>query len=57
MRVAILLGIFLSLVEVKAQSAVKIYEDLKKLNFLGSVLYLAAHPDDENTALISYFAN
>ena len=57
MRVAVLLGIFLSLVEVKAQSAIKIYEDLKKLNFLGSVLYLAAHPDDENTALISYFAN
>lgn len=30
---------------------------LKKLNVLGSVLYLAAHPDDENTRLISYFAN
>ncbi len=35
----------------------EIYENLKKLNFLGSVLYLAAHPDDENTAAISYFAN
>ncbi|UCE92711.1 MAG: PIG-L family deacetylase [Flavobacteriaceae bacterium] len=35
----------------------EIYEDIKKLNFLGSVLYLAAHPDDENTRLISYFAN
>ena len=34
-----------------------IYESIKKLNFLGSVLYLAAHPDDENTRLISYFAN
>ncbi len=30
---------------------------LKKLNVVGSVLYLAAHPDDENTALIAYFAN
>lgn len=35
----------------------EIYEQVKKLNFLGSVLYLAAHPDDENTRLISYFSN
>lgn len=35
----------------------EIYEQIKKLNFLGSVLYLAAHPDDENTRLISYFSN
>lgn len=38
-------------------NASEIYQDIKKLNFLGSVLYLAAHPDDENTRLISYFAN
>jgi LmbE family N-acetylglucosaminyl deacetylase len=30
---------------------------LKKLNFLGSVLYVAAHPDDENTRVIAYFGN
>ncbi|WP_035727361.1 PIG-L family deacetylase [Eisenibacter elegans] len=30
---------------------------LKKMNTLGSVLYWAAHPDDENTAAIAYFAN
>jgi LmbE family N-acetylglucosaminyl deacetylase len=30
---------------------------LKKLNFLGSVLYVAAHPDDENTRIITAFAN
>ncbi len=35
----------------------EIYESIQKLNFLGSVLYLAAHPDDENTRLISYFSN
>ena len=34
-----------------------IYESIEKLNFLGSVLYLAAHPDDENTRLISYMSN
>ena len=30
---------------------------LNKLNTLGSILYLAAHPDDENTRLIAYMAN
>jgi len=29
---------------------------LKKLDTLGSVLYMAAHPDDENTRLLSYLA-
>ncbi len=29
---------------------------LDKLNVLGSVLYVAAHPDDENNALLAYFA-
>lgn len=37
--------------------AVAIYHQIQKLNFLGSVLYLAAHPDDENTRLISYLSN
>ncbi|MCC7526021.1 MAG: PIG-L family deacetylase [Chitinophagaceae bacterium] len=30
---------------------------LKKLNVLGSILYIAAHPDDENTRLLAYLAN
>jgi LmbE family N-acetylglucosaminyl deacetylase len=34
-----------------------IYQSVQKLNFLGSVLYVAAHPDDENTSLISYMSN
>jgi len=38
-------------------SSSEIYNHIKKLNFLGSVLYIAAHPDDENTRLISYFSN
>ncbi len=33
-----------------------IYLQLKKLNVLGSVLYIAAHPDDENTRLLTYFS-
>jgi LmbE family N-acetylglucosaminyl deacetylase len=35
----------------------EIYDAIKKLNVLGSVLYVAAHPDDENTNLISYLSN
>ncbi len=38
-------------------SASEIKLKLKKLNFLGSVLYVAAHPDDENTRAIAYLAN
>jgi LmbE family N-acetylglucosaminyl deacetylase len=33
-----------------------IYKALKKINVLGSVLYIAAHPDDENTSVLSYMA-
>ena len=38
-------------------NAVEIYNQIQKLNFLGSVLYIAAHPDDENTRLIAYLSN
>src|SRR3989475_4920096 len=36
--------------------AAEIELQLEKLNVLGSVLMIAAHPDDENTALLAYFA-
>lgn len=35
----------------------QIFERIQKLNFLGTALYIAAHPDDENTRLISYLSN
>ena len=35
----------------------QIYEKIQKINFLGTALYIAAHPDDENTRLIGYLAN
>ena len=41
----------------KKSSSSDIYHSLQKLNFLGSALYIAAHPDDENTRLISYLSN
>jgi LmbE family N-acetylglucosaminyl deacetylase len=33
-----------------------ISEDLRSFDTMGSVLYVAAHPDDEDTQLITYFA-
>ena len=41
----------------KQWSSSEIYQKMRKLNVLGNVLYLAAHPDDENTRFISYCAN
>jgi LmbE family N-acetylglucosaminyl deacetylase len=37
--------------------AAKIKLEIEKLNVLGSVLYVAAHPDDENTRIIAALAN
>ncbi len=41
----------------KTYTSSEILLQLKKLNTVGSVLYIAAHPDDENTRLIAYLAN
>ncbi len=41
----------------KQWNTAEIHQAIKKLNFLGSALYVAAHPDDENTRLISYLSN
>jgi hypothetical protein len=37
-------------------SSAAILQDLRSFRNLGSVLYVAAHPDDENTLLIAYLA-
>lgn len=41
----------------KRWSSTEIHDGLQKLNFLGSALYFAAHPDDENTRMIAYLGN
>ncbi len=41
----------------KSYTSSEILLQLKKMNVLGSVLYIAAHPDDENTRLLAYLAN
>lgn len=35
----------------------EIYHKVEKLNTLASALYIAAHPDDENTRLITFLSN
>src|SRR5690606_6494182 len=34
-----------------------IFRQIKQLNHLTHILYLAAHPDDENTRLLAYFVH
>lgn len=47
----------LSYAAVSPPSAGAILEELQRVRETGRVLYLAAHPDDENTRLIAYLAN
>jgi len=61
--VALTLGVIMPTQQTRAAEpppsmhAAEIRLALEKLNVLGRVLYVAAHPDDENTGLIAYFAN
>ena len=38
-------------------SSAEIYQQIKSLGNTASVLYIAAHPDDENTRLLSYLVS
>ncbi|OEK00969.1 LmbE family protein [Roseivirga sp. 4D4] len=49
-------GNFASAQAPKKLNAAEIKQALNKLEVLGSVLYVAAHPDDENTRLIGYMS-
>jgi len=62
MRNLFLLFLFFQCIAVRAQvppaaPASKILHEMEKLKVLGSILYIAAHPDDENTRLITWLAN
>jgi LmbE family N-acetylglucosaminyl deacetylase len=54
---AILLSLLLPSLLNAQKSADEIYKDIKKLGVLANVLYVAAHPDDENSRMISYLSN
>jgi LmbE family N-acetylglucosaminyl deacetylase len=56
-RFVVLLLVLVHQCSLHAQSSNDILLRLQKLNTVGSVLYIAAHPDDENTRLLSYLAN
>ncbi|OCA73799.1 PIG-L family deacetylase [Chryseobacterium arthrosphaerae] len=43
--------------QVRPSKSSDIYRELKTLKHLPKVLYLAAHPDDENTGLLSWLIN
>ena len=47
--ITILFTLFLFNNYAQQLSSAEIFQKIKKLNVLGNVLYLAAHPDDENT--------
>jgi LmbE family N-acetylglucosaminyl deacetylase len=42
--------------EMKRESPAAILHELKSLREMGSALYVAAHPDDENTELLAYLS-
>jgi len=53
----ILLAATLHSQPVSQPNAAELQLALDRLNVLGRVLYIGAHPDDENTALLAYLAN
>ena len=57
-RSVLLATTLLSATSVFSQSmnSAQLLNELQKLNTVGSVLYVAAHPDDENTAMLTYLA-
>ncbi|MEQ8623873.1 MAG: PIG-L family deacetylase [Vicingaceae bacterium] len=62
MRITVSTVVFLmlwtsSFAQRKLESSSDILHELKKLNVVGKALYVAAHPDDENTRLISWLEN
>ncbi len=42
--------------QLQPATSATIRQALNKLNVLGAVLYIAAHPDDENTSVLAYMA-
>jgi len=54
--VSLLALVNLSYGQYRQESSSEILLKMKKLKVLGSVLYFAAHPDDENTRLIGYLS-
>lgn len=59
-NLVIILGfctVFCTAQQVRPSKSSEIYREIKTLKHLPKVLYLAAHPDDENTGLLSWLIN
>jgi LmbE family N-acetylglucosaminyl deacetylase len=54
--VACVLACLPGVAQVARPAPAAILQDLRSFDTLGSVLYIAAHPDDEDTQLITFFA-
>jgi LmbE family N-acetylglucosaminyl deacetylase len=54
--ISILFPLFLKAQAPRTYNAAEIKLGLEALNTTGRVLYIAAHPDDENTRLLAYYA-
>ena len=62
MKIKYLLAILIATISTASaqrtiESSSDIYQEIKKLGVITNVLYLAAHPDDENTRLIAWLEN
>ncbi len=53
---ALLLSTNVNAQRIELPDAAELEIAIQKLNVLGSVLYIAAHPDDENTSVLAYFS-
>ena len=56
-RILLLLVTFSLAAAAGAKDAAHLQLSLRRLNHVGGALYVAAHPDDENTALLSWLAS
>lgn len=56
-RLLLLLILALTATGAAARDAAQLQVALRKLATAGSALYIAAHPDDENTAMLAWLAN
>ena len=55
--ICLLLIVVTTFAQRSIESSSDIFQEIKKLNVISHVLYIAAHPDDENTSLIAWLEN
>jgi LmbE family N-acetylglucosaminyl deacetylase len=56
-RALLLLLLFATAIPLQARTAAELQLAIRKLGVTGSALYVSAHPDDENTAMLAWLSN